>query len=64
MSQLWSTFEDGIHATISKAFVRAIFVEVEPDHFLVMEESKSFIACLLTFFLFFAKSQQNPIVFL
>ena len=38
--QIWSPFEDGNDATISKSLVCAIFVEVEPTLLLVIEEVK------------------------
>lgn len=39
-AQIWSPFEDGNDATISKSLVCAIFVEVEPTLLLVIEEVK------------------------
>ena len=37
-SQVRSTFEDGNNSTIAKAFVCAIFIEVEPAFLLVIDE--------------------------
>ena len=37
-SQIRRTFEDGNHATISKAFIGTIFVEIESTFLLVVKE--------------------------
>ena len=57
-SQIRSSFKDGNDATIAKAFVRAIFIEVEPALLFVVEEVKVLLGeFLLDFLLVFARSK-------
>ena len=44
-SQLRSAFKDGDNAAVAKAFVCAIFVEVEPTFLLVVEKVEVQLDC-------------------
>ena len=53
-SQIRSTFKDGNNATIAKAFICPILIEVEPAFLLVVEEVKVLLGKdLFDFFLVF-----------
>ena len=61
--QIRSTFEDGNDATITKAFVWAIFLEVEPAFLLVVEEVKVLLGkSLLDRLLVFVSSEGGKAV--
>jgi hypothetical protein len=58
LSEIWSAYEDGNEATIAKAFIGAIFIEIEPPFFLVIEEVDiEFGKLPLHHFLVFASSK-------